>query len=221
MAGRWLRHPAFPFVAPFALFMAFLALEGPLGRVPVYPIKTLCVLVLVAWLWRRLPAFRIRAPLASIGVGILVFLLWVGLDPFLPWLEGTKLTFPPRAGGTDPSSIAPPALSWAWVAVRILGGAIAVPIVEELFWRGWLMRWLIDEDFTKLKIGAWQAKAFAITTAAFAIVHPQVFVALIVGAIYGWWVVRTKSLWDVVLAHGVTNLVLYVWVVATGNWYFW
>ncbi len=221
MARRWVAHPAFPFVAPFAAFMAFLALEGPLGRIPLYPVKTACVLALVAWLWRRLPGFRLKAPAGSMGVGVAVFFLWVGLDPFLPWLDGTRLTFPPRAGGIDPSAIAPPALSWAWVAVRILGGAIAVPVAEELFWRGWLMRWLIREDFTKLQIGAWQPKAFAITTVAFALVHPQVFVALLAGAIYGWWVVRTKSLWDVVLAHGVTNLILYVWVVATGNWYFW
>ncbi|MCC6633863.1 MAG: hypothetical protein IT482_17510, partial [Gammaproteobacteria bacterium] len=41
------------------------------------------------------------------------------------WLDGTRLTFPPRAGGIDPSAIAPPALSWAWVAVRILGGDYA------------------------------------------------------------------------------------------------
>ena len=214
-------HPAFPFVAPFALFMVFLALEGPLGRVPMYPVKTLCVLALIAWLWRRLPPFRLKAPLASVGVGAAVFFLWVGLDPFLPWLDGTRLTFPPRAGGTDPSAIVPPALSWAWVAVRILGGAIAVPIAEELFWRGWLMRWLIDEKFTRLEIGAWQPRAFAITTVAFALVHPQVFVALAAGAIYGWWVVRTKSLWDVVLAHGITNLILYCWVAVTGKWYFW
>lgn len=221
MAGRWVRHPAFPFVAPFVLFMGFLALEGPLGRFPIYPIKALCVLALIAWLWRRLPRFQLKAPLASIGVGIVVFLLWVGLDPYLPWLEGTRLTFPPRAGGTNPAAMAPPMLAWSWIAVRILGGAVAVPIAEELFWRGWLMRWLIDEDFTRLEIGAWKPKAFAITTAAFAIVHPQVFVALIVGAIYGWWVVRTKSLWDVVLAHGVTNLILYAWVAATGTWHFW
>ncbi|HPA19979.1 MAG TPA: CAAX prenyl protease-related protein [Verrucomicrobiae bacterium] len=221
MLKRWAGHPAFPFVAPFALFMVFLALEGPLGRVPVYPIKALCVLVLVGWLWRRLPNFRVVAPLGSVAVGIIVFLLWVGLDPFLPWLEGARLTFPPRAGGIDPSAIGSPLLSRAWVAVRLLGGAVAVPIAEELFWRGWLMRWLIDEEFTKHEIGAWQPKAFAITTVAFAVVHPQVFVALVAGAIYGWWVVRTKSLWDVVLAHGVTNLILYTWVAASGRWYFW
>lgn len=137
-----------------------------------------------------------------------MFFLWVGLDPFVPWLDGIRLTFPPRSGGIDPSAIAPPTLSWAWVVVRILGGAIAVPVAEELFWRGWLMRWLIREDFTKLQIGAWQPNAFEITTVDFALVHPQIFVTLLVGAIYGWWVMRTKSLWDVVLAHGVTNLIL-------------
>lgn len=223
MVKRWAGHPAFPFVAPFVLFMAFLAIEGEWGsggRVALYPVKTVCVLALTAWLWRRLPALRFKAPLASVGVGLAVFVLWVWLDPLLPWLDGTKLSFA-REGGIDPGSITPKALSWGWVGVRILGGALAVPVMEELFWRGWLMRWLIDEKFENIEIGAWQPRAFAITTVLFALVHPQVFVALLAGAIYGWWVVRTRSLWDVVLAHGVTNFVLYAWVAATGRWYFW
>lgn len=221
MIRTWVRHPAFPFVAPFALFMALLALEGPFGRVPVYPIKALAVLALIAWIWRRLPAFRLKAPFASVGVGVAVFVLWVGLDPFLPWFENGRLTHPPRTGGVDPASIGVPILSFAWVVARLLGGAVVVPIAEELFWRGWLMRWIIDEQFTKHPIGAWQPKAFALTTVAFALVHPQIFVALIAGAAYGWWVVRTKNLWDVVLAHATTNLILYAWVLFTGQWYWW
>lgn len=221
MRRDWARHSAFPFVAPFVLFMAMLGLEGPLGKVPMYPIKTLAVLALLIWVWRRLPKFCVKAPLASVGVGMVVFVLWVGLDPFFPWLEGRRFTCPPRTGGVDPHAIRPDVLSYLWISVRLFGGAVVVPIMEELFWRGWLMRWIIDEQFTRIPIGRWQAKAFAITTIAFAIVHPQVFVALFAGVIYGWWVVRTKSLWDVILAHGVTNLILYTWVLVKGQWYWW
>jgi len=93
--------------------------------------------------------------------------------------------------------------------------------VEELFWRGWLQRWLINENFTSVRIGQFTPFSFAVVTTMFALVHPQVFVALFAGLLFGWWVVKTKSLWDVVLSHAVANLLLAVYVLWTGRWYFW
>jgi len=151
----------------------------------------------------------------------------VALDPYLPWMDGFFNFTRGLEGGFREGGFRP----WEFVenfylailviALRVAGAVLVVPIVEELFWRGWLQRWLINENFTSVRIGQFTPFSFAVVTVMFALVHPQVFVALFAGLLFGWWVVKTKSLWDVVLSHAVANLLLAVYVLWTGRWYFW
>jgi len=105
---------------------------------------------------------------------------------------------------------------------RIIQAVIIVPILEELFWRAWLMRWLISPKFEKVPLGAYQAGAFWITAALFASEHgPYWDVGLVAGVAYNWWMVRTRSLGDCILAHAVTNACLCGYVVATHHWEYW
>jgi uncharacterized protein len=46
--------------------------------------------------------------------------------------------------------------------------AAIAPVVEELFWRAWLMRWLINSDFRKVPLGTYAPLAFWITAILFA-----------------------------------------------------
>lgn len=93
--------------------------------------------------------------------------------------------------------------------------------MEELFWRGFLMRWLIKEDFTAVPIGAYQPFSFWVTTAFFAAVHgPEWPLAVVVGLLYGAWFVRTKNLGNIMVAHGVTNLLLAIYCLISGDWHF-
>ncbi len=97
-----------------------------------------------------------------------------------------------------------------------------VPIIEELFWRGWVMRWLIDRDFTKIPLGTYLPSAFWITAVLFASEHgPYWEVGLAAGVIYNWWMLRTRSLADCILAHAITNGALAVYVVTAGAWRYW
>ncbi len=106
-------------------------------------------------------------------------------------------------------------------AFRLAGITICVPIMEELFWRGFLMRWLIQEDFTSVPLGAYQPFSFWVTTACFAMVHgSEWLLAVGVGILYGAWFIRTKSLGSVMLAHGSTNLLLALYCLITNDWHF-
>ena len=70
-----------------------------------------------------------------------------------------------------------------------------IPILEELFWRGWLMRWLIDKEFLKVPLGMYVSSSFWLVALLFASEHgPYWEVGLIAGAIYNWWIVRTRNL---------------------------
>ena len=102
--------------------------------------------------------------------------------------------------------------NYFFLTIRVLSSMALVPILEELFWRGWLMRWLIDNrDFLKVPLGTYQAAAFWIVAVLFASEHGVYWeVGLLAGIIYNWWIIRTKNLADCILAHAITNGILAV-----------
>jgi len=231
---------ALPFVAPFALFFAFLIGEGwcPDQHYLVYVAKTICVGAVILWVWQSLPSLAPKAPVVSVLIGIVGVVLWVGLDPwsdrldaFLTGLYNHVVTVvglvswqspvSAPAVGRNPFELYPTWEAWGLFGFRIFGIAIVVPITEELFWRGFLMRWLIKEEFTEVPLGTYAPLSFWVTTAFFAAEHGgQWILGVIVGVIYGIWFIRTKSLGSVMLAHGVTNLLLALYCLETNDWHF-
>ena len=101
----------------------------------------------------------------------------------------------PRSGG-----------AWAFISVRLLGLALVVPVVEELFWRSFLLRWLIDNDFTRVPIGKVTPMAAAVTSALFGLAHPEWLPALLTGALWAWLLWQTKSLSACLISHMTANL---------------
>jgi uncharacterized protein len=95
-------------------------------------------------------------------------------------------------------------------------------VLEELFWRAWLMRWLINTDFLRVPLGAYTPFAFWLTAILFASEHgPYWDVGLVAGVIYNWWMIRSKSVADCILAHATTNAALSGYVLTTGQWQYW
>jgi CAAX prenyl protease-like protein len=166
---------------------------------------------------------RPSSPLLGILLGLAVFAIWIGPDVIAPAWRSSILFNNPIIG--HPAANTPPALKNdpVFLFFRIAISVIAVPIVEELFWRGWLMRWLIDgEDFRRVPLGTWAPMAFFVTAALFASEHGSYWdVGLITGFIYNGWMIRTRNLWDCILAHAVTNAALAAWVVLAGQWQYW
>ena len=177
----------------------------------------------VLWFFsRQVISFRVNSPLATIGIGIGVFLLWIAPDALIPgyrshWLFQNSLT------GAAQVSVVPEGLHDPWLLLfRTLRATLIVPIVEELFWRAWLMRWLVDKDFWTVKLGTYIPSAFWITAALFASEHgPYWEVGLMAGIAYNWWMVRTKSLGDLILAHAITNGCLCAYVIGAQKWEYW
>jgi len=98
-----------------------------------------------------------------------------------------------------------------------------VPVMEELFWRDFLWRTIIaPNDFKLAHVGEWDWKAFALVAGFFATVHGNWWLTSIVWAsMVGWLLVTTRSLGACIIAHGVTNLLLGVYVLWTKQWFFW
>ncbi len=149
--------------------------------------------------------------IVAAAVGVLVFVLWIGLDA--GWMIiGTPAGFDPRDAG---------AIDWKLVAVRLAGAALVVPVMEELFWRSFLMRWLARQDFLALEPARAGVRAVGIAAVLFAIEHNQWLAGLLAGAAYSLLYMRSGNLWTAIFAHAVTNALLGSWIVATGNWSYW
>ena len=119
------------------------------------------------------------------------------------------------------AALSPAAVAWALIAVRFIGAAMVVPILEELFWRSFLLRYIINPDFKQVALGTFSWFSFVAVVILFGLEHHRLIQGMIAGAIYTALVVRQKSLRGCIVAHGVTNLGLGIYVLATQSWAFW
>ena len=212
-------------ILPFAAFMLLLVVRAELPDGAAfdprwtYAVTVLVVGGLLAWFWREYGELVAqtwptpRETALGAGAGALVFVLWIHLDA--PWMQiGTpSASFVPLdAGG---------ALIWPLVVVRWLGAALVVPVMEELFWRSFLMRWVQNPVFESVPPQRVGVKAIVLSTFVFTLAHTLWLAAVIAGLVYALLYVRTGRLWVAVIAHAVTNGMLGVWVVATASWAFW
>lgn len=225
MAG--LSRAALARIAPFALFMALLVLRS---QVPddgswgfdarwLYGVSVVAAGVLL-FAFRREYGELVRQTLPdgrewvqAVGVGLAVFVLWIHLDA--PWMTiGTPSA--PFAPLTPDGS-----LDWPLVVVRWIGAALLVPLIEELFWRSFLMRWLERPVFEGVDPRSVGVRAVVLSTFVFVLAHPLWLAAAIAGLAYALLYVKSGKLWVPVVSHAVTNGALGVWVVMTGQWQFW
>ena len=219
------QYPSLPWIAPFAVFMILLAL-GPSFPIPQPWESIFRVGVLVAVLLTIsrdvVRSLRIRHALPSVLLGLAVCAMWVAPDQIFPgwrahWIFQNSIT------GTVKTTIAPSELADPLVVIlRVIRAALLVPILEELFWRGWLPRWIVNNDWQKVPLGTFNVLAFVATAVLFASEHgPFWEVGLLCGLIYNWWMWKTKSLGDLVLVHAVTNAALSGFVMATKQYAYW
>jgi CAAX prenyl protease-like protein len=219
------RFPSLAYVAPFATFMVLLALSSRTSvDLRIYSLARLAILVVVLWVFSR-GVIPWRAPswLKSVLLGVAVFVLWIAPDVLFPDWRGHWL-FSNRFTGHLEGMLAP---EWRndplILTLRTMRAVIIVPLVEELFWRGWLPRWIDNpEDFRKVDLGTFSRVAFWLTAILFASEHGAMWdVGLVAGVLYNWWMQKTRSLGDLILAHAVTNACLSAYVMIEGKWQYW
>jgi CAAX prenyl protease-like protein len=112
-------------------------------------------------------------------------------------------------------------LAWAFIAVRVLGSSIVVPPIEEVFYRSFVYRSVSRPDFESEPIGRFAWMPFIVTSVLFGVSHQEWLAGILCGFAYQGLVCWTKRLGDAMTAHAVTNAMLGVWVVSTGDWQFW
>lgn len=235
-------------VLPLAVFMLLTALAGTLRienselpwyqRSPehwLYPVQTVLVGGLLLFFrghyrlgpWRGLglagvlglvgillwiaPAFLHQQLLAA-GVAVPEWAAWFGFEE--------------RMDGFDPGVLSPwPGWQAASIGMRLLRMVVLVPLVEEFFWRGFLMRYVGagDRDWKTVPFGQHSWPVYGIVTVMVMLAHHPVdyLGAFIWGSLVYFVAVRTRSLAACVVMHAVGNLALGLYVLQTRQWGFW
>lgn len=222
--------PLAAYVVPFGIFLGGLAavevvrwLAGGSGHLLlshpeywVYPLQTVACGAALIFYWRRYDFGAGGGWLAALVVGLLALALWL--------CPQVVLGFPPRTEGFNPTVFeGNPLLYWLTVSARFARLVVIVPLVEEIFWRGFLMRYLIRDDFRSVPLGTFEAKSFFGVAVLFMLVHATADwpAAFLTGLLFNGLLVRTRSLAACVAAHALTNLGLGLYIMATRQWGFW
>jgi CAAX prenyl protease-like protein len=219
------RYPVAARSIPFGVFIAFLV-AGPwlqpglveAGAWDWFVVgRGVAVALILALFWHayvelRAPAAGWRWWALAVAGGLAVFVLWLVLD----W----------QWSGTEPKGGFRPlhpdgSLDWTKALLRLAGFALVVPVMEELFWRSLVLRWIDRQDFLAAAPAQASLRAFVITTVLFAIEHDRWVAGAVAGAAYNLLYMRSGNLWVPIVAHAVTNGALGAWAIATGQWHLW
>jgi exosortase E/protease (VPEID-CTERM system) len=178
----------------------------------LYSLRVLAAAIILVRYRHRLRAidwhWSWRAPV----VGALVFLIWLVAAIFLI----------PRAAMPPKLAVMPFWPRGSWVVGRIVGAVVVVPIAEELAYRGFLMRRLIDADFESVPYQRVPWTALLATAVVFGMAHGTLWLpGIVAGVIFGLLVIRRGSLGESVVAHAVANALLVVAVLTGGQWQLW
>ena len=219
----------FAAVAPYALWMALLfGLEATAVNYAVRTALTAAALSVAAgmslsmfrpWQTRRSAAWLFWGVL----VGLVVCVLWIAPES-IPWYRDFSLLGAIGFGGgaaEGPSPYEPATCGWALTVVKLVGSAFVIAPVEELFFRSFLYRWLQNSDWTKVDLTKFDLSAFLWMVGLFALEHhTRLAAGAMAGAFYGYLAIR-QGLGAAIVAHVVTNLLLGLYVIFTGQWGFW
>ena len=223
MEDHQLNHPAvllnrdfMPYAAPFAVFAAltYLSTLSQSGAAVVYPLKTVITGLLLVYFWKHVKSeITFSMDWSAVAGGILVFGLWVGLEGTYPLIG--------RSEGFNPFELGSGFHSYMLIFFRLAGACIVVPVMEDLFWRSFALRFLIDSRFTRVRPGTFSWFSFVLVSVAFGFEHYRWLPGIMAGAVYALLYYRTRNLFSPIIAHAVTNLLLGIYVLRTGYWSFW
>lgn len=221
------RRKFIAYVAPFLVFAAFLAINESLRKIDnsiwlthaeywIYPLQTIVCGALVIFFRREYEFAPPRRIWFGLAVAIATFIIWISPQAFF--------SYPARTEGFNPDFFAgDPVRYWLTVVFRFARLVLVVPLVEEIFWRGFLLRYLIDINFTRVSLGAFSWFSFLAVAVVFMLSHATADwpAAFVTGALFNLVAIRSRNLATCVITHAATNLLLGLWIMQTRQWGFW
>jgi exosortase E/protease (VPEID-CTERM system) len=180
----------------------------------LYPLRFVAAAVALWFSWPEIKKLNWRFGWLAPVTGTAVFAVWIA-----PTFWTHPSTATPLAGGL---TALPPTARFVWIAFRIAAATITVPIAEELAFRGYLARRLMNREFDRVPFTGLSALAIGLSSVAFGLMHGQHWiVGIVAGFAYAGLVKWRGRIGDAVVAHATSNLLLAAWVLARGDWSQW
>lgn len=210
-----------------------------------YALKTFACAALFLWLkpWRVYAPLRLAHLPLALSVGVAVAVLWIlpelpavgrlwpGLQVFyhrwLIMMPGSLPDYynPDFYPALPPGHLAraymPQEAGWVLTLIKLVGSACVIAVIEEFFFRGFFYRWLRRSRFWEIPLGSFDAQAFWTVAVVFGLEHDRWFAGLFAGVAYGWLAIKTDNIWSAAIAHFITNLLLGIFVILSGQYGFW
>lgn len=236
---------------PFVVFMAFMILlqlvggfiewkhpDAPWWRQDpahfVYPIQTVVTLGFLIHYWRDFTFnWSVKWSLVAMVFGAVGIACWLlpttlyevwGLsgktEGIYKWLGVAE-----RKDGFDPGIFQSPVAYWASLVFRFFRAAVIVAFVEEIFWRGFLMRFVCDWEgnYWRQPFGRAKWISYGIVTGLFMAAHAPVDYAgaFVYGSLTYLLCIWSKNLGACVVMHGTANFLMGVYIMNTGKYGLW
>ena len=216
-------------VVPFALFIGLMIIESIVESIlpesakqfgaAWYPLRVFAVTVALLYFVRASPDYlpwssslTLKDVVIAVLAGVGILVMWIVIGPLV------------RMGDT-PSNVSPipqeQTLAILWLISRFFGTAIIVPIIEELFFRSFLMRRIDATDVDRLAPQSISLFAIVASSVVFSLEHKEVLAGFLAGLAFAYLYKRRGNLRDAIIAHGVTNALLFVFVVTQNRFDFW
>jgi len=217
------RSPTHARVAPFFIFLGITFAQSALGPDAKYWFYALKTIVGVWILWEMRPLvseMRWAFSWEAVVVGVVMCVLWVALDPFYPMNHVIMKPVPGDEWVPFERFGEGSAIAWSLIAIRTFGMTIIVPPLEEVFYRSFVYRLFIKDDWEKVPLGYFAGASVVACSALFGLMHYQWLPGILFALSMHWLVIRKQRLGDAMTAHAITNFLLAVWVVWKGDWKF-
>lgn len=185
--------------------LTFVIIFGVTKNLTIALIAKILVTSVLLFYFRKQFKFRIKFDMLAVLAGLFIAFQWVALDGLYPLLGVDTLY--------NYSSID--------IFLKLLTGVVLAPVIEEFFTRFFLMRFVIEKNWQKVRIGTYSLISFIITVIYFGFSHNRWLVGIITAIILNLLLYKRKNIESCILAHAIANLALGIYVIATGSFYFW
>jgi len=217
----WYLDGAWKYVFPFAIYLVMgdltrAILPGAFEEYHIYityclrTIAVAYILIRYRSLYTELARWRLDG--TSVLIGVAICLLWIGLEGLYPIFYSTDVHYDPTIFDTTAFGFL--------VLARFAGSVLIAPLIEELFCRSFLLRYMVDPEWQDVPIGTYTLGSFAIVTLFFGFSHFRWLPGILTAVLLNLLLYRTRNLSSCVVAHATANLLLLVYVVYTGEWGF-
>ena len=208
-----------PLLALVASMMLATSLSSGKGFDVSYPLRVLAVGLALWFCRKRYGELTFTVSWQAVAVGVLVFVVWVGLE-YHQNLGGVTHNESTREFLSGMTSLPWP-IPLLWLIARVVGSVVTVPIAEELAFRGYLPRRFLSGDFSSVPPGRFTFASFLLSSLLFGLFHGRWLAGTLAGMAYALVYRRKGNLSEAIIAHATTNALIALQVLTTGAWSLW